>query len=58
MKKNYISQDAEIITQIHYLCKRLGEISNLVFIRNDCQDLNILLEELRQLDKICIKESE
>ena len=48
----------EVIQQIHYYCARLGSTANLVFMRNDCSDLEFLLAELKKLDSICIKENE
>lgn len=48
----------KIIQQIHYYCKRLGPTANLVFIRNDCSDLELILAELKELNRICIKEVE
>lgn len=46
----------QLIQQIHYYCKRLGATANLVFIKNDCTNLELLLAELKELDRICIQE--
>lgn len=48
----------ELIQQIHYYCKRLGTTANLVFIKSDCTDLELVLAELKELDRICIQEVE
>ena len=50
--------NTKTIQQIHYYCRRLGSTANLVFIKNDCSDLELVLAELKELDRICIKEVE
>jgi len=50
--------NTKIIQEIHYYCKRLGSTANLVFIKNDCSDLELVLAELKELDKICIQKVE
>lgn len=49
-------ENHQTIQKIHYLCKILGPTANLVFIKNDCCDLELLLAELEELKSICIKE--
>lgn len=47
----------ETLMQIHYYCRRLGSTANLVFTTNDCTDLALVLDKLKELDKICILEA-
>lgn len=48
-------EEKATIRQIHFYCSSLRETAQLVFVRNDCSDLRLVLEELKALHEICIE---
>ena len=48
-------EEKETVRQIHFYCYKLKATANLVFARNDCSDLKIVLQELKELYDVCIE---